>query len=114
MVRHVPTVTELAEQLTQAGFMAVRFEKLSEKAHFTMGGVEMREFPIVGQKPGHRPAKLSHSAIYLGPLALVTDDFGSVFRRSEFVSLNIQDWAGAGERYIRRKVLLFAPAAKQM
>jgi hypothetical protein len=52
----------------------------------------MRESITVGRKPGHRPAKLSHQAIYLGPSAQVTDDFGNVFRRGEPVALNIHDW----------------------
>ena len=106
VVRHVPTWTDLAVQLTHAGFTSLRFETLSEKAHFTVGDVEMREFLLVAQKPGHRPAKLSHSAIYLGPLAAATDDFGNVFRRSDGkhgrVSLRV--WA-AGERVKTGQVL---------
>ena len=34
----------------------------------------------------------THHAIYRGPLAQVTDDFGNVFRRGELTPLNVHDW----------------------
>jgi hypothetical protein len=52
----------------------------------------MREIVLIGHKPGYRPKKLTHQAVYLGPLAEVIDDFGNAFRRGERVSLNIHDW----------------------
>ena len=39
---------------------------------------------------GRRTA--SHRAVYLGPLAQVTDDFGNVFRRGEPTPVNVHDW----------------------
>lgn len=114
VVRHVPPWTELADHLARAGFTGIRFETFSEKAHFTIGGVEMREFLIVAQKPGHRPAKLSHTAIYLGPLAVVTDDFGNVFRRGEPVPLNIHDWQALSKFSSAGQFIPFAPATQRL
>src|SRR5262249_32742478 len=80
-VQHVPAHVEVLHAVVKAGFVDVAFEKLSQTAHFTIEGVPMRESMTAGRKPGHRPVKLSHKAIYLGPSAQVTDDFGNVFRR---------------------------------
>jgi catechol 2,3-dioxygenase-like lactoylglutathione lyase family enzyme len=92
MVEHVPSTIEVLQALTRPGFVDVKLEKLSKTAHFTIAGVPMREVVVVGRKPGYRTKKLTHQAVYLGPLAQVTDDFGNVFRRGERVSLNIHDW----------------------
>jgi catechol 2,3-dioxygenase-like lactoylglutathione lyase family enzyme len=92
VVRHVPAAFETMRSIAAAGFADLHFEQLSETAHFTLGGVPMREMVLTAKKPGYRPKKLTHRAVYLGPLAKVTDDFGNVFPRGEHVSLNIHDW----------------------
>jgi catechol 2,3-dioxygenase-like lactoylglutathione lyase family enzyme len=92
VVRHVPAAVEPMRAMVEAGLIEIRFERLSKTAHFTITGVEMREIVLTGRKPGYRPKKLTHQAVYLGPLAQVTDDFGNVFPRGERVSLNIHDW----------------------
>ena len=43
-------------------------------------------------RPGHRPQQKTHYAIYRGPLAAVTDDYGNTFRRGELTAVNIHDW----------------------
>ena len=78
--------------MAEVGFIEIRFEKLSETVHFTVAGVDMRELVLTGRKPGYRPKKSTHEAVYLGPLAQVVDDFGNVFRRGERTALNIHDW----------------------
>jgi hypothetical protein len=97
VVQKVPAAIEPMQILLHAGFNGVRFEKLSQIAHFTVAGVPMREVSLIGTKPGYRPKKLTHCAVYLGPLSQVTDDFGNVFRRGEHVSLNIHDWQALAE-----------------
>jgi catechol 2,3-dioxygenase-like lactoylglutathione lyase family enzyme len=92
VVQHVPAAVEAMRAMVDAGLIGIRFEKLSKTAHFTIGGVEMREVELIGSKPGYRPGKLTRQAVYLGPLAQVTDDFGNVFPRGERVRLNIHDW----------------------
>jgi len=93
-VQYVPTHSELTHQLQLAGFVTVRLEQLSEKAHFSGvdDGIGMREIMLAGTKPGHRPKARNHFAIYLGPLASVSDDFGNTFCRGGLVPLNIHDW----------------------
>jgi hypothetical protein len=91
-VEYVPSHVEPVRELLAAGFVEVQLEKLSATAHFNVGGVSLREILIVARKPGHRPKTTNHAAIYLGPLAQVTDDFGNVFRRGELKSLNVHDW----------------------
>ncbi len=91
-VERVPSSREVADALMTAGFVDIRFEKLSEKAYFTFAGVRMREFALVARKPGFRPAAASHQVVYLGPMASVSDDAGNVFQRGALTSLNVHDW----------------------
>lgn len=90
-VQYVPAHSEPARATKLAGFTGLRFERLSEKAHFISDGVGLREFLLVATKPGHRPASKMHRVIYLGPLASVIDDFGNTFERGNAVLLNIHD-----------------------
>jgi hypothetical protein len=83
--------------------------QLSKTAHFTVAGVKMREILLVGRKPGYRPKKASHHAVYLGPLAQVTDDSGNVFPRGERVLLNIQDWQVLSNCAVADQFLFFTP-----
>jgi hypothetical protein len=92
VVERVPLESEPLKGMIRAGFVNVRFEKLSPAPNFVVDDVRMREILLVGLKPGHRPQRTTHQIIYLGPLARVTDDFGNVFPRGERVSLNIHDW----------------------
>ena len=79
-------------ELTRAGFMDVRIEKLSEAAYFVVDGVPMRELRVVARKPGYRPTVAAHQAIYLGPMDHVVDDFGNLFKRGVPTAVNIHDW----------------------
>ena len=91
-VQHVPTASDVAEQLARAGFADIQIEKLSETAYFVVDGVAMRELRIVARKPGYRPSARVHQAVYLGPMRQIVDDFGTVFRRGVPTSVNIHDW----------------------
>ena len=91
-VQHVPATGDVVAELSRAGFVAIRIERLSPTAYFVVDGVPMRELRIVARKPGHRPATATHQAVYLGPLKEVTDDFGNVYRRGVPTALNIHDW----------------------
>jgi catechol 2,3-dioxygenase-like lactoylglutathione lyase family enzyme len=70
-VGYAPTPSELTDALTRAG---------------------MREIRIQARKPGHRTQQKTHHAVYRGPLAEVTDDYGNVFLRGELTPLNVHDW----------------------
>jgi len=106
MVETVPSHREFVKYLADAGFIQLRLETLSAKAHFTVGGVGLREILISGRKPGHRTATTSHTAIYLGPLAEVTDDLGHTFRRGEPVALNVHDWQTLSQSAVADNFLL--------
>ena len=93
----------------RAGFVQVRFEKLSPAPYFVVGGVQMREILLFGRKTGHRPRDAAHQAVYLGPLAQVTDDCGNVFRRGERVPLNIHAWQLLSQSIVANQFLLLSP-----
>jgi catechol 2,3-dioxygenase-like lactoylglutathione lyase family enzyme len=91
-VEYAPTPSELTAALTRAGFRDVHIVLLSQKPYFIVEGVGMREIRIQATKPGHRTQQKTHHAVYRGPLAEVTDDYGNVFRRGELTPLNVHDW----------------------
>ena len=91
-VQHVPATSDVLDEVTRAGFVDVRIEKLSETAYFVVDGVPMRELRVVARKPGHRPRAATHQAVYLGPMAQVVDDFGNVFKRGVPTPVNVHDW----------------------
>jgi hypothetical protein len=70
----------------------VQIVLLSQKPYFVVEGAGMREIRIQARKPGHRTHQKTHHAVYRGPLAEVTDDYGNVFRRGELTPLNVHDW----------------------
>src|SRR5215470_6502145 len=91
-VEYAPTPSELTAALTRAGFRDIHIVLLSQKPYFAVEGVGMREIRIQARKPGHRTRQTTHHAVYRGPLAEVTDDYGNVFRRGEITPLNAHDW----------------------
>jgi catechol 2,3-dioxygenase-like lactoylglutathione lyase family enzyme len=91
-VEYAPTPSELAAALTRAGFRDIHIDLLSQKPYFVVEGVGMREIRIQARKPGHRTRQKTRHAIYRGPLAEITDDYGNVFRRGELTPLNAHDW----------------------
>lgn len=91
-VRRVPCHPAVLAALAEAGFTGIRIEKLSEKGYFEAEGVPLREVLITAVKPGFRPAKKSHTVVYLGPMAEVRDDFDNLYPRGVPVAVNIHDW----------------------
>jgi catechol 2,3-dioxygenase-like lactoylglutathione lyase family enzyme len=108
-VKHALPPAEQARLLLAAGFVDLRFEKLSNKPYFVVDGVQLREVLLVGRKPGFRPRQAAHQAIYLGPLAEVKDDFGNTFKRGEPVILNIHDWQALANTTVAAQFLLLPP-----
>jgi len=111
VVEYVPAAIEPMRVMQDAGLVDVRFDRLSQAAYFTIAGVPLREVVLTGRKHGYRPKKLTHQAVYLGPLAQVTDDFGNVFPRGERVSLNIHDWQLLAKSLVAAQFQFFAPAS---
>lgn len=106
VVEFVPSHAQIVVELERAGFVNARLEDLSETVHFTIGSVPLREIVVSAKKPGHRPKRSAYRAVYLGPLASVTDDFGNVFRRGEVISLNVHDWHALHEEASTQFLLL--------
>ncbi|MEZ0387222.1 MAG: ArsI/CadI family heavy metal resistance metalloenzyme [Verrucomicrobium sp.] len=106
-VQCVPTHTELVEALRTAGFGQVHLEKLSSTAHFTVAEVGLREIMLVALKPGHRTANTAKTAVYLGPFAQVSDDFGNVYQRGVPTALNMHDWQALANGRQTEAFLLF-------
>ena len=108
-VEYAPTPSELADALTRSGFRDIHIVLLSQKPYFVVEGVGMREIRIQARKPGHRTQQKTHHAVYRGPLAEVTDDYGNVFRRGELTPLNVHDWQMLSKGDAAASFLLLAP-----
>ena len=86
-VQHVPSTAEVVGELAHAGFVEIRIETLSVVPPFVVSGLPMREIRVVARTPSWASPAARHRAVYLGPMAQVTDDFGNVFRRGAVTSL---------------------------
>ncbi|MGH9160571.1 MAG: ArsI/CadI family heavy metal resistance metalloenzyme, partial [Vicinamibacteraceae bacterium] len=113
-VQHVPAVAEVVDDLAKAGFVGIHIERLSQTAYFVVDEVPMREVRVVACKPGHRPARLTHHAVYLGPMAQVTDDFGNVLRRGVPTPLNVHDWQTLSQSAASGAFLFLTPDDREV
>jgi catechol 2,3-dioxygenase-like lactoylglutathione lyase family enzyme len=111
-VEYAPTPSELTAALTRSGFRDVQIILLSQKPYFVVEGVGMRECRIQARKPGHRTQRKTHHAVYLGPLAEVTDDYGNVFRRGELTPLNMRDWQMLSKGDAAASFIFLTPAER--
>jgi len=111
-VEYAPTPSELTDALTRAGFRDIHIVLLSQKPYFVVEGVGMREIRIHARKPGHRTQQKTHHAVYRGPLAEVTDDYGNVFRRGELTPLNVHDWQMLSNGDAAASFIFLTPAEK--
>jgi catechol 2,3-dioxygenase-like lactoylglutathione lyase family enzyme len=111
-VEYAPTPSELTSALTRAGFRDVQIVLLSQKPYFVVDGVGMREIRIQARKSGHRTQQKTHHAVYRGPLAEVTDDYGNVFRRGELTPLNVHDWQMLSKGDASASFIFLTPAER--
>jgi hypothetical protein len=111
-VEYAPTPSELTAALTRAGFRDIHIALLSQNPYFVVEGVGMREIRIHASKPGHRTQQKTHHAIYRGPLAEVTDDYGNVFRRGELTPLNVHDWQMLSKGDAAASFIFLTPGAR--
>jgi catechol 2,3-dioxygenase-like lactoylglutathione lyase family enzyme len=110
-VQHVPATGAVVDDLTRAGFVDVTIEKLSNTAYFEVDGVQMRELRVSARKPGYRPSTAAHRAVYLGPMAQVSDDFGNTFLRGVPTTMNVHDWQVLSKGAASGSFLLLKPEA---
>ena len=103
MVQRVPVQTEPMEALRRAGFVGVQVVKFTEKAWFTIDGVELREVKFVAWKPAKGRGTETRQVLYKGPFARATADGGHTFERGKRVSVPVTVW----------EQLRLGPAAEQ-
>lgn len=87
MVERVPVQTEPLKALSAAGFGGIQFVKFSEKAWFTIDGVELLEVKLIAAKVPHATGPVSQ-VMYRGPFADAIDDFGIVYPRGQRVTVS--------------------------
>ena len=112
-VQYVPAVDEVVDEVARAGFVDIEIEKLSQNAYFVVDSVSFRELRIVARKPGARGAAKTYEAIYLGPMAQVVDDFGTVFRRGVATLIDAQAWERLANGAMKKDFALRSSGARQ-
>jgi len=90
-VRRTPALSDLMRDLTQAGFVNVKFEKYAAAPCFRIGDAALRETLLTAISPSRPAATLQGSvqqkAFYRGPFAQVTDEFGTTYPCGQFVPI---------------------------
>ena len=111
-VQYVPAVEEVVDEVTRAGFVDVAIEKLSSNAYFIVDGVAFRELCVVARKRAERGAH-THEAVYLGPMAQVVDDFGTIFSKGVATPIDAQARERLANGPMKNDFVLRDAAARQ-
>jgi SAM-dependent methyltransferase len=90
-VKHVPSCTELVDDLHKAGFVNPFLEKY-DSICLAVPGIELREIRLLGTRSEAESLE-TYQVLYKGPFDEVTDDNGVCYRRGERVSVNARTWA---------------------
>lgn len=109
MVSRVPVQSEPAEALRRAGFVGVQVVKYTEKAWFTLDGVELREVKWVAWKPARSSEGERRQVLYKGPFARATADGGFVFERGKRSAVPPAVWDQLRLGPIAEQFLFFEP-----
>ncbi len=108
-VAFVPAAADVVAELAGAGFVDVRITTLSTKAPFTQAGVPLREIRLEAHAPAAASMGAPHRALYKGPMAEVTDDFGNVYRRGAMTVIPARDWETLSTGPLREAFLFLGP-----
>jgi catechol 2,3-dioxygenase-like lactoylglutathione lyase family enzyme len=108
-VEFVPAAADVVQELAGAGFVEVRITTLSVKPPFVQAGVPLREVRIEARTPAGATAGAAHRAVYKGPMAQVTDDFGNVYRRGAITAVAARDWEMLSTGPLRDAFLFLGP-----
>ena len=108
-VEFVPSAAGVVQELETAGFIDIAIGTLSARPPFVQGGVPLREIRVTASTPTAASPAALHRAIYLGPMAQVTDDFGNVFRRGAVTAIAARDWETLMAGPSRAAFLLLGP-----
>jgi len=87
VVKAVPCLNSLMDDLEAAGFESIRLTKYGSRACFTAGEAELRETKIEATKPV-APTDELVAVIYRGPFPQVTLDSGTTLLRGRRTELN--------------------------
>jgi hypothetical protein len=73
---------------------------------FRVDGVELREIRLAGHRSPTDPGQATCPVMYRGPLAEVTDEDGTVYRRAEAVDVPARAWEAlhvgpAADQFVR-------------
>jgi hypothetical protein len=109
-VAFVPPLEALLSELVDAGFVEIVVGTLSKKPPFVVAGIPLREVRLTARAPLPASVAAPHRAVYLGPLAQVTDDFGNVFRRGAITAIPARDWELLAAGPARDAFLFLGPA----
>jgi catechol 2,3-dioxygenase-like lactoylglutathione lyase family enzyme len=108
-VEYVPAAADVVEELAAAGFVDVRITTLSSKAPFVQAGIPLREIRVEAHAPAAASKGAPHRAVYKGPMAQVTDDFGNVYRRGAITAIPARDWETLSAGLLRDAFLFLGP-----
>ena len=109
VVAYVPAAADVVEELAAAGFVEIAIGTLSARPPFVKAGVPLREIRVTARTPAAPSPAAKHRAIYLGPMAQVTDDFGNVYRRGALTAIPARDWDMLAAGPSRAAFLLLGP-----
>jgi catechol 2,3-dioxygenase-like lactoylglutathione lyase family enzyme len=92
LVQRVPPDAAVVESLRRARFTNLFFDDVHEVTCFHVDGVELREIRLVGQRPAPDAVGTTCRVLYKGPLAQVTGDDGTAYRRGQVIEVAISFW----------------------
>jgi hypothetical protein len=91
-VQHVPTAAEVENALRSAGFASLLFESLKPVTCLHVDGAELHEMRVNGWRSADASANCQRRVLYKGPLAQVTGEDGTVYRRGAIATVAPQTW----------------------
>jgi SAM-dependent methyltransferase len=107
MVKHVPTHTELIDNLHQAGFVNPFLEKF-DGICLSVPGMELREIRVLATRPEPIGLDSIHQVLYRGPFEEVTDEDGVCYRRGERVSVSARTCANLRQSSAADQFVIFS------
>lgn len=88
VVKTVPNLSQLIDQINAAGFEAVELTKFGARACFTVGSAELRETRITARKPFTHENGASAKAIYKGPFKEIRLADGTTMPQGKAISVS--------------------------
>jgi catechol 2,3-dioxygenase-like lactoylglutathione lyase family enzyme len=85
LVGRVPGLAEPLAALRDGGFEGMYFEQLGQVTCLGSGLPDLWEMRLIGRRPGNGRAEGGRRVLYKGPLARVTDEDGTIYRRGAIV-----------------------------